>query len=91
MGLDIEKLLKKGVIVRVGDVRGEISGLLASAESLLAEAEKLSSTDPVKGFARAYDAVYSVCRSFMLSSGYRIASEPDHRSVLQFCELYGRV
>lgn len=23
----------------------------------------------------------------MLSSGYRIAREPDHRSVLQFCEL----
>jgi hypothetical protein len=87
MEIDIEKLLKAGVIVRVKGSTEEINGLLASAGKLLAEADQLSSTDPVKGFARAYDVVYAVCQSFMLSSGYRIAREPDHRSVLQFCEL----
>jgi uncharacterized protein (UPF0332 family) len=87
MGLDIDKLLKKGVIVRADISREEIIRLSASAEDLLADADQLSSTDPVKSFARAYDAVFAACRAFMLSSGYCIASEPDHRSVLQFCEL----
>jgi uncharacterized protein (UPF0332 family) len=87
MELDIEKLLKKGVIVRADAGKKEINELLASAENLVAEADQLSSTDPVKSFAHSYDAVFSACRSFMLSSGYRIAREPDHRSILQFCEL----
>ncbi len=87
MDIDIEKLLNTGVIIRVGSNPGEIRRLLALAASLFTDADNLSSSEPVKAFACAYDAVYCACQSFMLSSGYRIAREPDHRSVLQFCEL----
>lgn len=41
MGLDIEKLLKNGVIVRVDIDRDVINGLLASTEGLLVDAGQL--------------------------------------------------
>lgn len=87
MELDIARLLKKGVIIRVEPDRAITGALQSSADALLAEAGKLAKDDPVKSFTRSYDAVFAACRAFMLSSGYRLKLEPDHRTLLQFCEL----
>jgi uncharacterized protein (UPF0332 family) len=87
MELEVEKLLKKGVIARVKIDHDLINELMASAESLLVEEEAEVMAEPVRSFTRSYDAVFAACSAFILAFGYRLTVEPDHRSLLQFCEL----
>jgi len=82
----IQQLLAAGLIEKAAADCKETIDLIESAEQGLREARPVIADDPVRSVSQMYDVLYSVCRVFMLSQGYRTVVEDDYVVVLRFCE-----
>ena len=85
-GRSIQDLLAAGLVEKGTGDADEIVGLIKSAEQGLREARPVIIDDPVRSVSQMYDALYSACRAFMLSQGYRVVVGGDYAAVLTFCE-----
>ena len=85
-GRSIQDLLAAGLIEKGTGDSEEIVALIESAEQGLRGARPVIADDPVRSVSQMYDALYSACRAFMQSQGYRVVVGDDYAVVLEFCE-----
>jgi len=80
-----DKLLEGGLVRKADSDPLVIKSLLGAAVDGLEGAVRIIEREPIKCFARAYDAVYDACHAYMRGQGFRTVAENDYSVVLAYC------
>ncbi len=86
MNVNLQDLLRKRMVEKIGRDKNLAKQLLAAAEQDISVAEDNSERGHYGwALAIAYNAMLSAGRALMAAKGYRAMSEGHHLAVVQFC------